>query len=29
LISEGSIFGTGSEDRLIPVWVERDQLIKE
>ena len=29
LISEDSIFGTGREDRLIPVWVERDQLIKE
>ena len=29
LISENSIFGSGKEDRLIPVWVERDQLVKE
>ena len=29
LISESSIYGTGRNDRLIPVWVESDQIIKE
>jgi len=29
LISEDSIFGTGRDDRLIPVWVEKSDLIKE
>lgn len=29
LIPEDAIYGTGREDRLIPVWVEKSDLIKE
>ena len=29
LITEDSIFGFGRADRLIPVWVEKSDLIKE
>ena len=29
LITEDSIFGTGRADRLIPVWVDKSDLIKK
>jgi len=29
LIAEDSIYGTGRSDRLIPVWVEKSDLVKE
>jgi hypothetical protein len=29
LITEDSIFGTGRKNLLIPVWVEKSDLIKE
>lgn len=29
LITEDSIFGTGRPDRLIPVWVDKTDLLKK